>query len=126
MKKIFVISILLFGTCVNAAYVCPSTQEVQDKMTYYQQAATEKKSMDEINALSKDLDSYLDNLFTGCLGYLKTAPSPDCDRLSSLLTGYMLLPNEKGSDAKKQLKNLVPQLKKVCPTYVKPFEDYIK
>lgn len=105
MKKIILaFVVMMFATCLNAnaAGYCPSPQEVQNKSISWINRST-GASIDQLNALIKEQDTYLNNLLPNCLTYFKTTPNANCDRLSTVSGAYMMTPNDKQNLAKLQI-----------------------
>ena len=120
MKKVILMSLCLIfvsSITVNAEGVCPTPQEYQAKMQYFQQKAmtlmNTKSSMLQSQALMKEEENYMNSTFPGCLQYFKTTPNPDCSKLQTFATSYMMLDNSKQAGAKAQL-NSLPNLQGKC------------
>ncbi len=123
MKEFFtyivVLSFLFSGLCTYAAGYCPSYNEFQDKMNYYQKKAyssiseKNKNYEESMNLLNEELD-YIDNLFPACIQYFKNTENPDCSRATILTTGYIMLEQNKQSAAKSQFNNLLNSLNGKC------------
>lgn len=134
MKKAFLITAFLAAGILmsaQAAYVCPSPDEVQAKMNYFQQKALDSMSAKSANnvdmiSLMKEQEEYVANLYSGCLNYLKNTPNPDCKKTSTFMTGYMLLPKEKANSATAQIKSLTEKLKTTCPNEVESMKLFLK
>ena len=106
MKKIILaLVVMMFATClnVNAAGYCPSSQEVHNKSMSWVARSSSGASVDQLNALIKEQDSYLNNLLPNCLTYFKTTPNANCDRLSTVSAAYMMMPKDKQNLAKLQI-----------------------
>ncbi len=134
MKKAFLIMMFLAAGVLmsaQAAYVCPSPDDVQAKMSYFRQKALEGMSQKsgtavDMSALLKEQEEYVANLYSGCLNYLKNTPNPDCKKTTTFMTGYMLLPKEKSNSATAQVKNLAEKLKTACPSEVESLKVFLK
>lgn len=119
MKKFIMLflSCLFISVSANAEGFCPTPQEYQAKMQYFQQKAmnlmNSKSSMLQSQALMKEEESYMNSTFPGCLQYFKTTSNPDCSKLQTFATSYMMLDNSKQAGAKTQL-NSLPNLQGKC------------
>lgn len=105
MKKIILaLVVMMFATCLNAnaAGYCPSPQETQAKNIYWINRST-GASIDQLEAIIKEQDTYFNNLLPNCLTYFKTTPNANCDRLSTVLGAYLLVPKDKQNLAKLQI-----------------------
>jgi len=134
MKKITGISlicmVLLCGLKVYSAGYCPTTVEIQAKSQSWQQRAlagmSSSSSLDDVEALAKEQDAYLNMLVPSCIQYFKTTPNPDCNRLLGLSTGYMLLSSAKQPGAKAQIWNAVTPLTNKCPNEIQALKFIVK
>ena len=114
-KIILALVVMMFTACLsaNAAGYCPSSQEVHNKSISWMTRST-GASLDQLNALIKEQDTYLNNLLPNCLTYFKTTPNADCNKLSTVSAAYMMLPQEKQNLAKLQILTTTAPLKMRC------------
>lgn len=103
-KIILALVVVIFSSCLsaNAAGYCPSSQEVHNKSVSWMTRST-GASLDQLNALIKEQDSYMNNLLPNCLNYFKSTPNANCDRLSTVSAAYMMTPKDKQNLAKLQI-----------------------
>lgn len=105
MKKIILaLVVMMVATCLNAnaAGYCPSGQEAQAKNISWMNRAT-GASIDQLEAIIKEQDTYMKNLLPNCLTYFKTTPNANCDRLSTVSGAYLLVPKDQQNLAKLQI-----------------------
>lgn len=135
MKKlinILAISIILSNyQFVFAAGSCPSVKEMQTKSNYFRQQvnklqSSNNKSSDAAYKILQEMMRYNNNNFYGCVQYFKTTDTPDCERVSTLLSGYYSLDRTKQLAGKNQLKQLLPKMNSKCPVAGKMIERHIK
>lgn len=103
-KIILALVVVIFSSCLsaNAAGYCPSSQEVHNKSVSWMTRST-GASLDQLNALIKEQDSYMNNLLPNCLNYFTSTPNANCDRLSTVSAAYMMTPKDKQNLAKLQI-----------------------
>lgn len=135
MKKninlVILIAFLFSGIQAYSAGTCPTPAQVQTKEKAFQIRAinsmnNNNNNPNEILDLVKEQEKYHDNLYYGCLQYLKTNPNPECDRLNTITTGYMFLPKEKQTQAKAELNAIKNKLSGKCSVETKIIEATIK
>lgn len=107
---LLILSLIFISVSASAAGYCPTPQEYQAKMQYFQQKAmnliNSRSTVLQSQALMKEEETYMNATFPGCLEYFKTTTSPDCARLQTFATSYMMLDSAKQSAAKAQLDGL--------------------
>ncbi len=116
MKKIILaLVVMMFATCLNAnaAGYCPSTQEAQAKNISWMNRST-GASIDQLEAIIKEQDTYMNNLLPNCLTYFKTTPNANCDRMGTIAGAYMLVPQDKQNLAKLQILTTLAPHKTRC------------
>ena len=119
MKKIVpvLLSLLFISSAAYGAGYCPTPQELQSKMNSFQQRALRNinanSSLEQAEALLNEQERYIDSIFPSCMQYFKTTQNPNCSKLATLSTGYIMLDKSKQPAAKSQLGTL-SKLKGVC------------
>ena len=129
-KFVFIIlTVLLVPSAVYSAGYCPTPQELQSKMSYFQQRAignmNSNASLTQTEALMNEQERYIDSIFPSCIQYFKTAQNVDCSKLSTLATGYIMLDKSKQPAAKTQLNNL-PSFQSKCSYQYDAFKMMVK
>lgn len=120
MKNLLIIIALFLSSCgVYAQGYCPTPNEFQNKMQYFQYKAirlmSSNVSLQEAESLSNEQDNYLNSIFPGCIQYFQTTPSPDCSKLQVLSTSYIMLDKDKKTSAKTRINNLPSSIQTKCP-----------
>ncbi len=131
LKTLIIISLLFGGLQSYSASICPTTAEVQEKENYFQIQSIKNMSLEspdpEITSkILHEQEIYHEKLYYGCMNYFKKNKNPDCSRLMTLTTGYLLLPAKKQPIAKAQLNSLIEKLDTKCPMEIKTIEAMIK
>ena len=130
MNKIVITMLLIM--CASAVYAdgyCPTSNEFQNKMQYFQAKAlrlmSTNSSEQEADAYMREQDNYLNSVFPGCLRYFQTSPAPDCSKLQMLSTSYIMLDKGKKPAAKNSIMNLPSSLQTKCPIDYKTMQIFI-
>lgn len=131
MKKIIVLSLLLIvGNCANAAGYCPTPNEFQSKMQYFQAKALRLMSTNvseqEADAYLKEQDNYLNSIFPGCIQYFQTSPAPDCSKMQTMATSYIMLDKAKKPAAKNRINSLPSSLQDKCSVDYKTMQIFLQ
>ncbi len=131
LKTLIIISLLFGGLQSYSASICPTTAEVQEKENYFQIQSIKNMSLEspdpEITSkILHEQEIYHEKLYYGCMNYFKTNKNPDCSRLMTLTTGYLLLSEKKQPIAKAQLTSLIEKLNAKCPMEIKTIEAMVK
>ena len=131
LKTLIIISLLFGGLQSYSASICPTTAEVQEKENYFQIQSIKNMSLEspdpEITSkILHEQEIYHEKLYYGCMNYFKKNKNPDCSRLMTLTTGYLLLPAKKQPIAKAQLNSLIEKLDTKCPMEIKTIEAMVK
>jgi hypothetical protein len=100
----------MLANCVYAAGYCPTPNEFQNKMQYFQAKALRLMSANvseqDADAYLKEQDNYLNSIFPGCMQYFQTTPVPECSKLQVLSTSFIMLDKDKKTAAKSRIMNL--------------------
>ena len=131
MKKVvLLITLLSLSNSVYAAGYCPTPNEFQSKMQYFQFKAirlmSTNASEQETDAYLKEQDNYLNSIFPSCMQYFQTVSSPDCSKLQVLSTSYIMLDKDKKPAAKNRINSLPSSLSTKCPIDYKTMQIFIK
>jgi hypothetical protein len=71
--------------------------------------------IEQVEALNKEMLQYQANIVPSCLQYFRTTPNPECKRLTTLATGYMLLDKAKQPAMKNSILNVAKSFENTCP-----------
>ncbi len=139
ISKILLGSVVLLclSLGVSAYANCPSTAEFQQKNNYFQTQSISiisgslKDDPDAMLKAAQDLsneqDNYNNSLAPGCVAYFNSTQNPDCQRLSVLVTGYLIMDKEKQTPAfKSQVINALNKAATYCPYQVQAVKPMIK
>lgn len=131
MKKVLLsVSVVLLSVqSVFAAGYCPTNDEIQLKMTQFQTRAMQNlngSSLAEIEALNREMNQYQANILPGCLQYFQMTSTPDCKRLSTLGTAYLLLDKTKRFEAKGRILNIAKKYETSCVNEYRTIELFVK
>ena len=132
MKKIFalIIIMLCFSPLTYATGYCPTTNEVQMKMQQFQMRAFKNigsnSTLEQIEALNDEMIRYQESLVPNCIHYFQVTPNPDCNKLTTLATGYMLMDKNKQIAAKGQIFNVARPYQKTCEYQYMSLEMLVK
>ena len=132
MKKVIsslvLFTMLLSGSSVLASGVCLTKTQVDAKLLYFQKQAlnSSNTSLDATMKLLDEQDAFIKSLYTGCLEYFQTTPTPDCQRISTLITGYIMLDKKEQPAAKTKVQALKTPLSKKCPTASQMIDMMVK
>lgn len=123
--------IVLSGAEVYSAGFCPTQLEIQNKSQSWQQRAlagmaSQSTNINEVEALLKEQETYMNNLVPNCVQYFKTTPNAECRRMVGLTTGYMMLTKEKQASAKLQIMTAVAPLAQRCPAEYETIKLFLK
>lgn len=135
MNKI--VKFLLLGLCLFygveafSSGTCPTPQELRSKNEYFQQKAmaglsSQSSNPDDAIRLLEEQTSYINGVFPGCVQYFKSTKNPDCSKLTTLATGYMLLDKEKQPAAKAQALGAAAPFSKQCSAEFQALQFLIK
>ena len=132
MKKVLLgaLCLLFFAQASYSAGYCPTNDEVKLKMQQYQTKAINNignnVTLEQIEALNNEIISYQSSLVPNCVQYFQLTHNPDCNRLLTLATGYMLLDKNKQYTAKGQIFNVARPYKDTCPAQYMTIEMFVK
>ena len=138
-NKLILSSVLLFVLSIGVkAYAnCPSYAEFQEKNNYfYKQYLTIPNGSlsanpDEMLKISEDLateqKNFNNSIAPGCVAYFNSTQKPDCQRLSVLVTGYLIMDKDKATPAvKSQVLNALDKAAPYCQYQVPALKQMIK
>lgn len=125
MKKLFLSLVIIgLGSSVFSAG-CPSPDEAKAQMELFNLKILGLSSVSNVGSdanlsaldkINKDMDAYMDNMFFGCISYFETnTPYHDCQKLSTLYTGYIMLGKNRQSSNKAKFDKIYSDYKTMCP-----------
>ena len=128
---LLLLSLILLSTQASlAAGYCPTNDEFQIKMQQFQMRAIKNLDtsvpIEQVEALNKEMMQYQANILPSCIQYFQTTPNPECKRLSTLATGYMLLDRAKQPAAKARIFNAARPYKDACQIEYSTLEMLVK
>jgi len=118
---LFSVILLLSTNSAFSAGYCPTPNEYQSKVETFQLKAlnmmqTQNASLDASEKLMNEMDAYMNSVFPGCIEYFQTTPAPDCNKVRTLSTSYVMLDKDKKNAGKAKLNSIGGVLQNKCPT----------
>lgn len=128
IKICIVLSIITFGSSsVFATGYCPTPTEFQAKNnSFMQRLNSSSSSYEQLTKIRNEQEAWMNSLYPGCLQYFKTTTNPQCSKLQSLTTSYMMLPSAKQPLARLEILTTTAKLKKICPADYGTIEYLVK
>ena len=124
MKKVFMglgilASLVLIALPTLAVAQCPTPSEYKAKVQSFQDKAYSMMatSLDEAEKSLQEQDAYIQSTFPACVQYFKETATPDCSKLQTLSSSFVILDKSKKATAKSQLKSLPASVQKCGPQY---------
>ena len=132
IKRFLFIFLLLFlvSQGVFANDYCPTPDEIRATMHLFQFRAMKnmdlKVPLEQVEALNNELITYQQAIVPNCVRYFQVTHNPDCNKLISLATGYMLLDNNKQLAARGQILNVTRGFEATCKYQYETVQSFVK
>ncbi len=119
LRFLLVMLCISVGTSAFAAGYCLSPAEIRSKsqlmsLKAMNMASSNSTNLEAAEKMLDDATAFQESIFPNCLQYFKTTSAPDCQKMTSLATGYMLLDKSKQPAAKAQALNAAAKFSNVC------------
>lgn len=123
--------ILFASSKVFAASYCPTPDEFKAKNLYFQQQAVNVLSnkdyaLEAAEKLQLEQSTYMDSVYPNCVQYFKNTKNPDCSKLVTLATGYMLMSDAERASSKSEVLNVAKPFATRCSAQFHTLEILLK